>query len=268
MQTDEKAAWVADAIDQAWHQHGSGGRREIPMGVAATLSLLDPADPVARAEQIQALTARAFWQGSRSMWGQVVRARTDLVYVINPMISWLFERPDERLRERVKATADAALAAGLLELNMPERRGDADVLGRLLSALKSRTETKVNAQIYTPPDIADMLVSITMDAVEPGQAICEPAVGTGGFFRAAAKLLRQRSVDPASMIWVGADLDELALATTGVNSLLWGLGNRIVLYHGDSCARPDWAEVALKRRQQVLDLASRMRAVRRMIDLL
>lgn len=262
------ATRVADAVDQAWHCQGSGGRHEVPLGVAATLLLLQPHDPTAFVNQNKKMTPRAYWDQSRSIWGEVVRARTDLVYVISPVISWFFEEPDERLCERVKATADAALAAGLLDLNTPARRHDADLLGRLLAALKSRTEAEVNAQVYTPPDIADLLASMTLDVVEPGQAICEPTVGTGSFFRAAALLLRQRSLDPASMIWVGADIDELALAVTGVSSMLWGLGHQVILYHGDFLARADWAEVAHKRRQQVLRLASQMRAVRRMFDLM
>lgn len=261
------AARVAEAIDEAWHRNGGGGSHEVPLGVAATLLLLRPDDELAFVSQNKAMTPRAYWNQSRSVWAEVVRARTDLVYVISPVISWLFAEPDGRLCEQVKAAADAALAAGVLELTTEERRHDADLLGRLLAALKSRTESKVNAQIYTPPDIADLLVSLTMRAVAPGQAVCEPTVGTGSFFRATAKLLRQRSVDPASMVWVGADVDGLALAVTGVNSLLWGLGHHVILYHGDSIARPDWAEVALKRRRNVLRLASQMRAVRRMFEL-
>jgi len=211
MRTAKSAAGVADAIDEAWHQCGSGGRHEVPMGVAATLSLLNPKDRTALVKRMQAMNARSYWGFSRSVWAKIVRVRTDLVYAIDPMIHWLFDEPDAHLCKRVKVAAEAALAAGLLDLNDSDRRRDVDLLGRVLAALRSGTESKVNARVYTPPDIADVLVSITMDAVKPGQAICEPTVGTGGLFRAAAKLLRQRSVDPASMIWVGADIDELAI---------------------------------------------------------
>ncbi|WP_344861326.1 N-6 DNA methylase [Amycolatopsis ultiminotia] len=262
------ATRVADAVDEAWHRNGSGGGHEVPVGVAATLSLLQPDDRPAFANQVAAMTPRAYWYQSRAAWTEIVRARTDLVDAISPMISWLFDEPDEPLRERVKATADAALAAGLLDLYKPELRHDADLLGRLLAVLKTRTEAKVNAQVYTPPDIADVFVSLTVDAVKPGQAICEPTVGTGSFFRATAKLLRQRSLDPASMIWVGADIDELALAVTGVNSMFWGLGHQVILYHGDTLARADWVEVAFKRRHHVLRLASEVRAARRIFDLM
>lgn len=268
MRTDETATRVADAIDEAWHRSGRAGRREVPVGVAATLALLQPDDGPAFANQVMAMTARAYWYQSRAVWTEIVRTRTDLVDAISPMISWLYDEPDERLCERVKATADAALTAGLLDLCQPELRHDADLLGRLLAVLKTRTEAKVNAQVYTPPDIADALVSLTMDVLKPGQAICENTVGTGSLFRATAKLLRQRSLDPASMIWIGADIDELALAVTGVNSMFWGLGHQVVLYHGDSLARADWVEVAYKRRRHVLRLASKVRAVRRILDLM
>ncbi|HWD81434.1 MAG TPA: N-6 DNA methylase, partial [Kribbella sp.] len=172
---------------------------------------------------------------------------------VYPLLDWLFADIGARGRERVKRTADAALNAGQLELTTTERRFDCDLLGPVLGALRSRTAAKVNAQMYTPGDIASALTAVTLGDLKPGQTFCDDTVGTGGLFRVAAQVIRSRGVDPADMLWFGADVDELAVAATAVNGLIWGLGPRVVLHVGEVLADPDWADRAYRRRALFLN---------------
>ena len=65
------------------------------------------------------------------------------------------------------------------------------------------------------------------------------------------------------MTWIGADTEKIALAVTGVNSVLWDLGHRVISCHGDAAASPGWAQVALERRQQTLAQFIRLGAAHR-----
>ncbi|MGW3993232.1 N-6 DNA methylase [Amycolatopsis sp. NPDC004772] len=179
--------------------------------------------------------------------------RPDLAESVYLLLGWLFADNDQALRQRIKATADAALRAGQLDLTATERRFDCDVLGPLLGALRSRTAAKVNAQMYTPGDIACALTAVALDDLEPGRSFCDDAVGTGGLLRAAAAVVRSRGLDPADMVWFGADVDDLAIAAAAVNSMIWGLGPRVFLYVGDVLAHPHWADEARLRRARFLE---------------
>jgi type I restriction-modification system DNA methylase subunit len=181
-----------------------------------------------------------------------VTRRPDLALWVAPLLRWLFAEPNEPLQQRIKQTAEAALRAGQLDLTATERRFDCDLLGPVLGALRSRTATKVNAQMYTPGDIACALTALALGDIEAGQSFTDETVGTGGLFRAAAHVIRSRGLDPADMLWFGADVDALAIAATAVNGLLWGLGPRMVLHVGDVLAHPHWADEARHNLAQFL----------------
>ncbi|WP_307793464.1 N-6 DNA methylase [Amycolatopsis sp. MtRt-6] len=218
--------------------------------IAAAGLLVDRADGVAVG--IRLATPAGFVDIARRIWAVTVARRPDLPLSVYPLLGWLFADVDEPLLQRIKRTADAALRAGQLDLTATERRFDCDLLGPVLGALRSRTAAKVNAQMYTPGDIACALTAVAIGDLEPGQAFSDVTVGTGGLFRAAAQVVRSRGFDPADMQWFGADVDELAIAATAVNSLLWGLGPQVFLFAGDVLVHPQWADEACRRRAQFL----------------
>jgi hypothetical protein len=260
---------IAAAVDVAWHRGLSrAGRPEVPLGVVATMAI---AGLIARPRsgldgRLRSLSPEEFLSTARHVWSVTLKLRPDLVHLVCPLMGWLFECQDHGTVVRAKDVADAALDAGQLRLTATERRFDADLLGPVLGSLKARTATTANAQIYTPGDVAVALAALAVDEPEPGHSFCDDAVGTGGLLRVAAQVVRAGGADPAAMIWYGADLDELAVAACAVNSLIWGLGPRIVLYVGDTLANADWPDRALQRRASALRTFSDLEKIAKLLQ--
>ncbi|MFF1611391.1 N-6 DNA methylase [Amycolatopsis sp. NPDC058278] len=261
---------IAIEVASAWHKNSASGQAEVPMGVVATIAaaglLVD--DPVWLAEEMTSASPTDFVNLARRVWAVVVTRRPDVTLWSYPLLRWLFADLDEPTRQRIKRSALAALNAGQLDLTATERRFDCDLFGPLLGALRSRTATKVNAQMYTPGDIACALTAVALDDLKAGQSFCDDTVGTGGLFRVAAQIVRSRGLDPADMVWFGADTDELAVAATAVNGLLWGLGSGVTLYVGDILAHPHWPEEASRGRAWFLKQVGSLEAARQALDFL
>jgi len=251
---------IAVDVARAWHRDGGPDRPEVPLGVVATVAVagLGSSFEVDRS-QVE------FVRFARRVWAQIFSHRPDLVRPIAPMMGWLVDGGDG-LGDRITSVADAAVGAGLLRLVATERRFDADLLGPVLGALRSPSSTRINAQMYTPGDIACALTAVVLDDIRPDQTFCDDTVGTGGLFRAAAQVIRGRGLDPADMTWCGADIDTLAIAATAVNSLIWQLGSRIVLYVGDPIANADWPAEAAQQRAVLIDLAGKLQAAATALD--
>jgi hypothetical protein len=66
-----------------------------------------------------------------------------------------------------------------------------DLLGAVLTVLRSRSDKAARGQFYTPADACDLLAPI-VGTPGPGESVCEPAAGTGGMLRAVAKALRDQ----------------------------------------------------------------------------
>ena len=90
-------------------------------------------------------------------------------------------------------------------------------------------------------------------------AVYDPTVGTGGLWRTVAAAVRAQGQDPTRLMWVGSDLDPLAIACTAINSLLWGLGPRVLLMVGDVLT-DEVIRTAYAQRREVLAHARRMRS--------
>lgn len=242
---------IAVEVAEAWYKGGGPDRPEVPLGVVATLAV---AGLAARrksdfAEWVRGLSPAEFLGLARWIWRAMLLRRPDVVRMAAPMLGWLGDQ-DERLADRAKRTAEAALEAGQLELTGGDRRFEADLLGPVLGALRSPAAAKVNAQMYTPGDIACALTAVMLRDIRPGQAFCDDMVGTGGLFRAAAQVIRYRDLNPATMSWYGADVDELAVAAAAINSLIWQLGPNVVLYVGDPLVHADWSTTAERQKNQ------------------
>ena len=262
----EHAVAIAEAVDTAWNQSNHSGRRDVALSVVAALSLIEQRDASGPdlTEQLRAHTVVDFVETLREIYTAVINARPDLIHLVYPLMRWVFEEPDPALQRAAKSTADAALNAGQLALTGTERRFETDLLGMVLTLLKSDSAGKANAQIYTPTPAAEMMASSTVP--EEGASVCDPAVGTGGLLRAAAHAMREHGRDPATVAWYGADIDDLAIAACAVNSLLWQLGPRVLVCVANTLAEGDWAQRAEAQRAEILQLTDTIHRDKLMIN--
>ncbi|WP_406689311.1 N-6 DNA methylase [Saccharopolyspora sp. ID03-671] len=262
---DRHAAGVAQAVDVAWNRSNHSGRRDVALSVVSALALLGQRDPHGPdlAEQLRAQTAEEFTTTLREIYTGVINSRPDLTHLVFPLIQWIFEEPEPALQRAAKQVAEAALDERQLELTGTDYRYDTDLLGIVLTLLKSDSAGKANAQIYTPMPVADMMAR--MSPPEENTSVCDPAVGTGGLLRAAAQAMRELDRDPATVAWYGADVDDLAIAACAINSLLWGLGPRIVLCVANTLSEGDWPHRAEAQRAEILQITERIRRDKLMI---
>jgi len=269
----QHAAAIAETVATAWNRSNGSGRRDVPLSVVAALSLLGQRDPDGPypAGQIRAQSPQEFVQLLRDLYTVLVNKRVDLIHVIYPLMAWLFDEPGAELQRAAHDTACAALRAGQLGVTGTRRRYSVDLLGMVLSLLKSANATSANAQISTPGPLTvalgEVLLSGTSSSGEH-TTVSDPAVGTGGMFRGAAEAMRRRGADPTTVTWLGADIDELAIAACAINSVVWGLGPRVVLCVANVLTEPDWAARAQAQRAEVLDLAGAVRRGKMAVDAL
>jgi len=118
---------------------------------------------------------------------------------------------------------------------------------------------------FTPPDVAELMVR--MSDVEDMTSVMDPAMGTGGMFRAAAAVMREAGRDPRTVQWVGCDIDEIAVACATVNSMLWGLGVDILFLAGNALTE-DWVAIARAQRDELRGIAADMERYRALMSLL
>lgn len=256
---DWHAADIAKAVEVAWNKSNHSGRRDVALSVVSALALLDQHDPNSPdlAEQLCAQHAEEFARTLREIYTAVINARPDLTHLVFPLMQWVFDDPEPALLRAAKQVADAALHARQLDLTGTERRYDTDLLGVVLTLLKSDSAGKANAQIYTPMRLADMMARMTPP--EEHSSVCDPAVGTGGLLRAAAQAMRELHRHPATVTWYGADVDDLAIAACAINSLIWGLGPHIVLCVANTLSEGDWARRAEAQRAEILQISECVR---------
>lgn len=266
----QHAVAIAHAVDKAWSTSNHTGRRDVPLSVVAALSLVGQHDPNGPnlTEQLCAQDPEEFTTTVRDIYTALVNVRPDLAHLVYPLMAWVFDDPTPALQRAAKNVADAALTQGQIELTGTERRHDTDLLGVVLTMLKSDTAAGANAQIYTPAALSETMGYILMAQLTPtneGERIMDPAVGTGGLFRAAAQAIRERGQDPATMSWYGADIDDLAIAACAINSHLWELGPRVLLCVADTLAEGDWERRAEAQRAEILYLTKTIRRDKLMI---
>jgi hypothetical protein len=188
------------------------------------------------------------------IWGRVLRRRPDLIAPLHPMIGWLFPDPAapggdgglDGLGDPVRAVALAAVRAGQLELTGTERRFEVDLLGIVLPLPRPGNALGSCGQYYTPAPVSELTAATV--GVREYSRIHDPAMGTGGMFRAVAHRLRAQGLDPRTVAWSGGDIDEIAVACAAANSLLWGLGPDTLFYQGDALGDDHYKRVRARRR--------------------
>jgi hypothetical protein len=184
------------------------------------------------------------------------------------MLAWLYPDPNPHtgspdaqgaplgeLVSHAQTVAIAALEAGQLALSGTGRRLETDLLGITLTGLRPRSALRTRGQFFTPAAAADVMA--VMLGVSEHASVSDPAMGTGGMFRAAAAAMRARGMDPATVAWIGTDIDPIAVAAAAVNSAIWGLGTIVLVWAANALSADprDSYESALARRNELLDLA-------------
>lgn len=254
---------IADAVDAAWHRGHGHGDFEIPVSVVAALAMLAPTESERdqAATDLLGLDARQLAALVTAQWAAFIRARPDLINPAWPLIEpWRRNDLSDETRAAAKAVADAAVRAGQLHLTGTERRRDTDLFGPLLAVLRTRTAASARGQFYTPAALTDV-IALVRGALDEGEQVVEPTAGTGGMLRAAAQTMRAAGRDPGTVQWWAVDIDPLAIACLAVNTVLWELGHQVILGVGDALT-DDWQTHALAQRNETVELAERLAAMR------
>ena len=246
---------IAEAVAQAWHQADHSGRLDVPTSVVASIALVSTTGHHGRDHS----PALAEWitgdytDFAHTVWTRITTARPDLFEAMLPLVRWLFDTEQAGMRPRAQQVAQAAVQAGQLALSGTDRRFDVDLLGVTLTELRPGNARNTRGQFFTSAAIAETMASLLQ--VNEHHSVCDPALGTGGMFRAVAMMMRAQGHDPATVTWVGNDTDEIAVGCAAVNALVWELGGRVVLWAGDSLTAEDGYTAALHRRAELIDLA-------------
>ena len=281
---ERDASRIAERVAAAWHSVDHSGRLDVPMSVVAAIATTSAtaADGQDLTESLTAWITEDFAGFARTVWAKILTRRPDLATPLYPMIAWLYphntaqDRSDDRddrdghratgndadgadlaeWESRAQTVAVAALRAGQLALSGTARRLDTDLLGVTLTGLRASSALRTRGQFYTPAPLAQTMAA--MLGVAEHTSVSDPAMGTGGMFRAVATVMRDQGLDPATVAWVGNDIDSIAVAAAAVNSLLWGLGPNVLLWTGNSLTGDAVGgyEQALAQRRELLELAA------------
>jgi hypothetical protein len=233
---------LAEAVSSAWHRAHGGSSIEIPIGTVAALALwpLRGPDAYLAADWWLSLDDAELLAAFRECWARMWIMRPDLIDRATPLHKWVDdEKPDARRAAAVRAVVEAAITNGLLHLTTsddPDLRSTTDVIGTLLTVMRSEGAHDALAEIHTPPDVAYLMARMLLDdmPLEPGMKFDEPAGGTGGMYRAAVQVMRERGIDPHQFGWSLTDIDPLAAAGAAVNAILWDLGPHVLIGCGDT----------------------------------
>lgn len=259
---EQRAHTIAARVADAWHRRHGSGQGHIPLSVVAALALLEPPpnDRQRLTDHLTTLPAHQIDTLIRQIWTRVVNDRPDLTPALAPLLLvWHGQAPlTEQERQGSHEVAHAAVGAGLYELTADaDQRHAVDLLGIVLAELQGPKAQAARGAFYTPADIAELLSQMT-GPTESG-AVYDPTVGTGGLWRTVAAAVRAQGQDPTRLTWVGSDIDPLAIACTAINSLLWGLGPRVLLMVGDVLT-DEVIRIAYAQRREVLNHARQMRS--------
>jgi hypothetical protein len=258
---------LAEAVESAWHGAYSSGRLDVPLSVIATLAALPQKDSHGHdvVDTVIEWTADEFIDYARHTWRSITRARPETIHLLYPLIAWIFDDTETNVHPHAHAVAQAALRAGQPDLTGTDRRFDTDLLGNVLMVLRPKSALQARGQFYTPADISKLVAQ--MVGVDGFGDVLEPMMGTGGMLRAAAEVMREQGRDPRSVRWVGCDIDEIAVACSTVNSMIWGLGHDIIFHVGNALAE-GWESRAFAQREQLRRLAADIERDQRLIALL
>ena len=145
----------------------------------------------------------------------------------------IFKIPTPLMLDKIVTAMDAIYEQSQ-QANSPDVRGD--IYEYLLSKLST---AGVNGQFRTPRHIIRMMVE--MMAPQPGEVICDPACGTGGFLVEAGHYLkekykqeiffdRQKKDHYMNHMFHGYDMDRTMLRIGAMNMMTHGIDNPFIEY--------------------------------------
>ncbi|MFZ3491859.1 hypothetical protein ACODT5_01215 [Streptomyces sp. 5.8] len=243
---------IADVAHAWWTSHrGGSGDRAIAVGTLAGLALSAPSRPdgcdygpllIPLDDEELVDTLRAGWN---TFWSY----DPDLTEAARPLHDWLSHPTDTDIRG-LSDYARVLVRAGLLEYcSDPARAESDDILGLLITRMRSYSERQATGEFFTPAVAADNLGDILLATDRrPGELLLEPAAGTGTMARAAAATMRSLGTDPAEYRWWLNDLDPLNAACCAVSAQLWRLGRQVTVSCGDALKHPRLLEEAVQER--------------------
>ncbi|TQK44377.1 N-6 DNA methylase [Streptomyces sp. SLBN-118] len=254
----ETAFDIAEAVSYAWHHAQGGAGIEVPIGVVATLALWPLRGPEAylAADWWLSLDDDQLLTAFRECWARWWIMRPDLIDRATPLHKWVDdEKPGPTRARAVRAVVEAALTRGLLHLTSsddPDARSTTDVMGALLAVMRSQGAHDALAEIHTPPEVAELMARMLLDdmPLQPGMKFDEPAGGTGGMYRAAVQVMREKDIDPHDFGWSLADIDDLAAAGAAVNAIIWDLGPHVLIACGDTLREGNLTEKAAQQARE------------------
>jgi len=251
------AYMIAEKIAATWNKYHRAGDITVPMGVIASLALLrqtalDGHDTTGHVLSLNPADLITFY---KEVWAHTWMMNPYLASCTYELWSWMLveETPGEVLTV-VHALTRTAVTSGMLILTGdadPAWRCEHDMLGALLTTLRSPGRRDVLAEFHTPPEVANLMARIgTLEVPEPGGSFDDPTAGTGGLLRAAALTLRLHGADPHDYGWSMGEIDSLAAACCAVNAIIWSLGPNVLIFHGDTLATGNGPDRAIEHRHQ------------------
>ncbi|WP_245238518.1 hypothetical protein [Streptomyces sp. MZ04] len=185
-----------------WVSHrGGSGDRAITVGTLAGLALAAPSRPDGPdyGPLLIHLSDEGLLDTLRAGWNTFRTYDPDLAEAARPLHDWL----SAPTANDVRGLADYArvlVRAGLLEYcSDPARAESDDILGLMITRMRTYAERQSTGEFFTPAIIADNVgEALFTTNRQPGDLLLEPAAGTGTMARAAAAALRLHGMDPAS----------------------------------------------------------------------
>ncbi|MFD7898914.1 hypothetical protein [Streptomyces sp. NPDC059743] len=243
---------------------GGAGDRAVAVGVLAGLALCAPSVPDGPdyGPLLIPLGDDGLVDALRASWNMFWTFDPDLTEAARPLHGWLREPGDDDVRG-LADYARVLIRAGLLEYCSDAARAESDdILGLMITRMRSYTERQSTGEFFTPPIAADNVGEITLaTGLEPGALLLEPCAGTGTMARAAAAAMRVYGMDPGSYRWWLNDLDELNAACCAVNAQLWRLGRQVTVSCADSLREPGVLEESAHARGEKARAEQRRRPV-------
>jgi hypothetical protein len=243
---------IAEACAEAWYRERGGAHPRIAIGAVTALALwpLKGPDAWMQGDWWLSLDQEQLTAALRECWARWWVQRPDLIHRAAPLYDWL---NDDLLRgaamPAVQAVIRTAITEGVLDLvssGDAYQRTDTDVLGWMVTLMRSGGEKRALAEFPTPPEMAVAMARLLLpegaDSIRPGQAFHDPTSGTGAMIRAVALHLRDRGLDPADFAWAMTDLDSVSVAVAACCAILWDLGPNVLAWCGDTLHEGDGPE--------------------------
>lgn len=250
----EHAHAIADAAHAWWvANRGGSGDRAVAVGALAGLALSAPSRPDGPdyGHLLIPLNDEGLVDALRASWNSFRAYDPDLAEAARPLHDWLLAPTENDIRG-LSDYARILVRAGLLEYcSDPSRAESDDILGLMITRMRTYAERQSTGEFFTPAMAADH-VAETIFATDrkPGELILEPAAGTGTMARAAAAALRLYGADPAGYRWWLNDVDPLNAACCAVNAQLWRLGQQVTVSCGDALDHSRLLEESVQRRAE------------------